>query len=143
VLFVNGFRRATSPPVTIALITNNPLCQRRLGLFRFLPNMLYAKENYMFIVSITYKTQLSEVDKYIDEHISYLEKYYALGKFIASGRKVPRTGGIILVNAANMNELDLILKEDPFNSANVADYEVTEFVPTMAATGFEAIKGYI
>jgi len=143
VLFVNGFRRATSPPVTIALITNNPLCQRRLGLFRCLPNMLYAKENYMFIVSITYKTQLSEVDKYIDEHISYLEKYYALGKFIASGRKVPRTGGIILVNAANMNELDLILKEDPFNSANVADYEVTEFVPTMAATGFEAIKGYI
>jgi len=97
----------------------------------------------MFIVSLTYKTELSEVDKYIDEHISYLEKHYALGKFIASGRKVPRTGGIILVNAANMNELDSILKEDPFNIANVADYEVTEFIPTMAAAEFEAIKDYI
>jgi len=97
----------------------------------------------VFIVSLTYKTELSEVDKYIDEHITYLEKHYALGKFIASGRKVPRTGGIILVNAANKDELDLILKEDPFNIANVADYEVTEFIPTMAATEFEAIKGCI
>jgi len=105
--------------------------------------MLYATESWMFIVSLTYKTELSEVDKYIDEHICYLEKHYALGKFIASGRKVPRTGGIILVNAKNVNELDLILKEDPFKIANVADYEVTEFVPTMAAAGFEAIKGYI
>ena len=97
----------------------------------------------MFIVALTYKTELSEVDKFIDEHISYLEKHYALGKFIASGRKVPRTGGIILVNAANMNELNLILKEDPFSIANVADYEVTEFIPTMAAAGFEAIKDCI
>jgi len=97
----------------------------------------------MFILSLTYKTQLSEVDQYIDEHISYLEKNYTLGKFIASGRKVPRTGGIILVNAANMNELDSILKEDPFNIANVTDDEVTEFIPTMVAAGFEAIKDYI
>ena len=36
-LFVNGFRRATSPPVTIASITNNPVCQGRLGLVRCFP----------------------------------------------------------------------------------------------------------
>jgi len=34
VLFVNGLRRATSPPVTIASITNNPVHQGRLGLVR-------------------------------------------------------------------------------------------------------------
>jgi len=34
VLFVNAFRRATSPPVSIALITNNPVGQGRLGLVR-------------------------------------------------------------------------------------------------------------
>jgi len=97
----------------------------------------------VFIVSLTYKAELSEVDKHIDDHIVYLEKYYALGKFIASGRKVPRTGGIILVNAASIEELNSILVEDPFHTANVANFEVTEFVPTMAATGFEAIKNCI
>ena len=97
----------------------------------------------MFIVSLTYKTELSEVDKHIDAHITYLEKYYAFGKFIASGRKVPRTGGIILINVSTKAEVDIIIKEDPFNIANVANYEVTEFIPTMAAKEFDAIKSCI
>jgi len=83
---------------------------------------------------------LTEVDKHIDAHIAYLEKYYALGKFIASGRKVPRTGGIILVNAANIDELTAIIEEDPFHIANLANYEVTEFIATMTAKAFEAFK---
>ena len=94
----------------------------------------------MFIVSLTYIAKLSEVDKYIDDHVIYLEKYYACGKFIASGRKVPRTGGIILVNGSNRAEVDEIIEKDPFNIAHVASYEVTEFIPTMAAKEFEAIK---
>jgi len=97
----------------------------------------------VFIVSLTYKSELSEVDKYIEAHVTFLEKYYASGKFIASGRKVPRTGGIILLNAANKAEVDSIIKEDPFHIANVADYEVTEFVPTMASKEFDAIKNCI
>ncbi|WP_153447086.1 YciI family protein [Vibrio algicola] len=97
----------------------------------------------MFIVSLTYKSELSEVDKLISEHVTFLEKYYALGKFIASGRKVPRTGGIILVNASNKDEVETIVKEDPFHIADLANYEITEFVPTMAAKEFEAIKNCI
>ncbi|MEG3753105.1 YciI family protein [Psychromonas arctica] len=97
----------------------------------------------MFIVSLTYKVELSEVDKLISDHIVFLEKYYALGKFIASGRKVPRIGGVILVNASNKEEVGSIIKEDPFHIANVANYQVTEFIPTMAAKEFDAIKNCI
>jgi uncharacterized protein YciI len=105
--------------------------------------LLYATERSVFIVSLTYKSELSEVDKLINEHVKFLEKYYASGKFIASGRKVPRTGGIILVNAFNKAEVDAIVKEDPFYIANVANYEITEFVPTMASKEFESIKNCI
>ena len=97
----------------------------------------------MFIVSLTYKMGLSEVDKYIEDHIIFLKKYYASGEFIASGRKEPRTGGIILVNASTKLEVDRIIKEDPFHIANVANYDVTEFIPTMAAKEFDAIKNCI
>ena len=83
---------------------------------------------------------MSEVDKYIEAHVTFLEKYYAAGKFIASGRKVPRTGGVILINATNKAEVDSIIKEDPFYIANLADYQITEFIPTMAAKEFDAIK---
>jgi len=97
----------------------------------------------VFIVSLTYKSELSEVDKLIGEHVTFLEKYYASGKFIASGGKVPRTGGIILVNASNKDEVDAIVKEDPLHISNVANYEIIEFVPTMASKEFESIKNCI
>jgi uncharacterized protein YciI len=86
---------------------------------------------------------LSEIDKLINDHVTFLEKFYASGKFIASGRKVPRIGGIILVNASNKDEVETIIKEDPFHIANVANYEITEFIPTMAAKEFDAIKSCI
>ena len=94
----------------------------------------------MFVVSLTYKTDISEVEKHIEAHITYLEKYYAADKFIASGRKVPRTGGVILVNLDDRAELDRILAEDPFFVADVAHYDVTEFIPTMVGKGFESLK---
>ena len=97
----------------------------------------------MFIVSLTYKVELCEVDQYIEAHISFLETYYAANKFIASGRKEPRTGGVILINAQDKAEVDAIIKEDPFYIADVAHYDVTEFIPTMAAKEFEAIKDLI
>ncbi len=49
----------------------------------------------MFVVSIEYKVNLSEVDKLIPEYIEFLDKLYEKGNFLASGRKVPRIGGVL------------------------------------------------
>lgn len=84
----------------------------------------------MFIINLTYKTELEKVDQFIEPHIDYLNKQYELGHFIASGRKVPRTGGIILSNVASRSELEKIIELDPFKKYDLADYEITEFVPS-------------
>ena len=84
----------------------------------------------MFIVSLNYIGKLSEVDKYLEDHIDYLNRYYELGIFIASGRKVPRTGGVILAQAKDRTALEGILNDDPFIIYNLADYELTEFIPS-------------
>lgn len=97
----------------------------------------------MFVVSITYKVELSEVDQHIEAHVAYLKEQYKNGNFLASGRKVPRTGGVILAKAESREKLDAILEADPFFQANVADYDVTEFVPTMTAEGLDGLKEFI
>ncbi len=94
----------------------------------------------MFIVALTYKVDLSEVEKHIDAHIHYLEKYYDCGCFLASGRKVPRSGGVILAQAESHEALDAVIKEDPFFTEGVADYEVTEFVVSKSAAGLERLR---
>lgn len=77
----------------------------------------------MFIISHTYKGPLELADPYLKAHAEFLNKQYEPGNFLASGRKAPRTGGIILSTVADKNELVKIIEEDPFKKNQLADYE--------------------
>lgn len=94
----------------------------------------------MFLISLNYNCQLEEVDRYVDDHAAFLKEEYQKGSFILSGRKVPRTGGIILSNLKSKDELEEILANDPFNQAGIAEYSITEFAPSMTAEGLEVLK---
>jgi len=93
----------------------------------------------MFIVSLTYLKSLEEVDRHLDAHVSYLKQEYANGSFVASGRKVPRTGGVILSRLKSRQELEAVLAKDPFAQAGIAEYEITEFAASMVAPGYEQL----
>jgi len=84
----------------------------------------------MFIINLTYKTELEQIEQFLNGHIEFLNKQYELGHFLASGRKVPRTGGIILSNIESKSELEKIIEKDPFRKHELADYELIEFVPS-------------
>ncbi|OIQ26521.1 YciI family protein [uncultured Vibrio sp.] len=84
----------------------------------------------MFIISLDYQVPLEQVDQFVPEHIDYLNKHYAEGHFILSGRKEPRTGGVILSTVSDRSELNDILALDPFYREGLATYEITEMVPS-------------
>ncbi len=94
----------------------------------------------MYIVNLSYIKPLDEVDALLEEHVEFLTRQYEKGIFIVSGRKVPRTGGIILVRNISLEELDSVFNEDPFMVNGIADYEVIQFIPTMMAHGLEGLK---
>ncbi|AAK76784.1 uncharacterized protein YciI [Clostridium acetobutylicum] len=91
----------------------------------------------MFILLLKYIKPVEEVDKELENHIKYLNKYYSLGKFICSGRRNPRIGGVILCKAESQKEVKEILEKDPFYLKNIAEYEIIDFSPTKYAEGFE------
>lgn len=84
----------------------------------------------MFIISLSYKKDLSEVEKYIESHVQFLDKYYSEKKFIFSGRKNPRTGGVIVARNVDRKTLQKIISEDPFYQNDIANYDITEVIPT-------------
>ena len=86
----------------------------------------------MFIVLLTYKLPLAEVERHLAAHREYLDRQYAAGTFLCSGPQNPRTGGVILCRAADR------AAEDPFRIHGVADYEIIEFSPVKRLPGFEA-----
>ena len=92
----------------------------------------------MFVVKLTYRRPIEEVESHLAEHVEFLNAQYDAGVFIASGRRVPRTGGVILANGVEKAELEKILELDPFKREQIAEYEVIEFVPTKMKAGLEA-----
>ena len=84
----------------------------------------------MFIANLKYKKSIEEVNKVLEAHLEYLDKYFEKGKFICTGKKsFPELGGVILFDSNNLEEAEKILYEDPFYIEEIADYEIIEFQP--------------
>ena len=82
----------------------------------------------MFIVTITYTQPIEAIEAKTAEHREWLDQHVASGLIIAGGPMVPRTGGILVVRSGGTKEeLETLLKADPFHVHGLADYAVTEF----------------
>ena len=102
--------------------------------------MPVIRPHAMFIVTLTYLKPVEEIDALMHDHVEWLNKGYADGLFIASGRRVPRTGGVILARSGDAAGLDAFLAEDPFVIHGAARCDVVEFTPSMTAPGAEVLK---
>lgn len=93
----------------------------------------------MFVVQLTYKVNIEEVNKYLAAHREFLDYYYKQGLLIASGPMKPRTGGIIIAASNNREEVETIFLKDPFYLAEIAEYQFIEFLPIKYCKELEAL----
>ncbi|EHQ26038.1 YciI family protein [Mucilaginibacter paludis] len=95
----------------------------------------------MFIIDLNYIVPLEELDHHMAEHVKFLHKYYKKGIFVASGRKVPRTGGIILALADDEAAVKKIMLEDPFTRHELAEYTLTHFLTSQYHPDLQTLLG--
>ena len=81
----------------------------------------------MFIIELTYTAPLTEIDAHMSAHVKFLKKHYAAGDFVVSGRKNPRDGGIIVAVGESREQVEAIIREDPFVARGLAEFRVIEF----------------
>ncbi|WP_309051871.1 YciI family protein [Streptomyces sp.] len=94
----------------------------------------------MFVLELTYTAPVERVDALLDAHVAWLDEQYAAGVFIASGRKNPRDGGIILAAGVDRAEVEKIAAADPFSVEGVCAYRITEFYATRTAEDLSAYR---
>ena len=87
----------------------------------------------MFVIELSYKVDLAQIDAHMTAHVRFLKKCYAAGNFLVSGRKIPRDGGIILAVGKSRDEIEAIIREDPFHTHGLADFRIIEFRATQRA----------
>lgn len=89
----------------------------------------------MYVVEFHNLRPNDEVDENIDEHRAFLAKHAAAGVIVAAGPKIPRTGGMIIVDNIPREQLDKLLSEDPFLRRGSARCEVIEFKSNFRCPG--------
>jgi uncharacterized protein YciI len=81
----------------------------------------------MFVIELIYKVDLGEIDAHMSAHVAFLNKHYADGTFVISGRKIPRDGGVILAVGKDRAHIESIVRDDPFHQHGLAEFRVIEF----------------
>src|SRR5262245_19350922 len=92
----------------------------------------------MFVIELIYKAPLADIDKHMPAHVRFLKKYYGSGHFLVSGRKIPRDGGIILAVGQSREEIEAIIREDPFCARGLADFRIIEFRASQKADDIQS-----
>ncbi|MFF4545881.1 YciI family protein [Streptomyces sp. NPDC001435] len=94
----------------------------------------------MFVLDLIYTAPLEAVDAVMPAHVAWLDEQYEKGLFLASGRKDPREGGVILAVAEDRARIEELAAGDPFVAAGVCAYRITEFIATKTAPGLERYR---
>lgn len=93
----------------------------------------------MFVLILDYKLGLDAVERHLPAHIDWLKQGYADGLLLASGRQVPRTGGVILARG-DRAAVEALAARDPFVVHGVATCRLVEFAPTMTVPELASLR---
>ena len=93
----------------------------------------------IYVVVLTYVRPLEEIDEQIPAHVEWLKRGYADGVFIASCRRIPRTGGVILAKSDNLEQLQARLSQDPFQQYGLASADVIPFDASMTSLPLQGL----
>jgi uncharacterized protein YciI len=83
----------------------------------------------MFVVVTKYLKPTEEVAEHIAGHREWAQACYASGYFLASGRRMPPEGGIVIARAESRDDLERLLADDPFAKHGLIEtttYEIGE-----------------
>ncbi|MEU8520886.1 YciI family protein [Streptomyces sp. NBC_01216] len=94
----------------------------------------------MFVLELTYTAPVERVDALLDAHVEWLDAQYAAGVFLASGRKNPRDGGVIIAAGVDREAIERIAAADPFSTEGVCAYRITEFYATKTAPELDSYR---
>lgn len=83
----------------------------------------------MFLIVLDYVAGLSDVDAALGAHNAWLDEQYKAGLFLASGRREPRVGGVILAHG-DRTQIEAAVANDPFGVRGLAKHTVIEFHPS-------------
>ena len=81
-----------------------------------------------FIVEGTLKTEQVE-ENTMNKHKAYSQKAMDAGVIVMSGLKSDMSGGLFIMKAESLEQVEEYLSAEPFKVAGIQEYRVIEYMP--------------
>lgn len=94
----------------------------------------------IYVAILSYIRPLEEIDAQIPAHLEWLREGYEDGIFLASGRRIPRTGGVILARGETLDGLKARMQKDPFQRLGLATVEIIPFEASMTSDTLSGLR---
>lgn len=92
------------------------------------------------VVTLTYVAPLDAIDAAMTDHVAWLTQGYDAGLIVASGRRTPRTGGIVILRGEH-DAVAALVATDPFVARGLATAAVTAFTASMCTPALADLLG--
>ena len=87
----------------------------------------------MFVVLLKFSANKANASQFMDGHNAWLRDGFEKGSFLLAGTIQPKLGGAIVAHNATLEQIQEIVKKDPFVSENVVAAEILEITPSKTA----------
>jgi len=91
----------------------------------------------MFVVLLKFSTNKANASQFMEGHNSWLKDGFAKDTFLLAGTIQPKLGGAILAHNATLEQIQAIVKEDPFVFEGVVTAEIIEITPSKTVPQME------
>lgn len=81
----------------------------------------------MFVLLSRFLRPPNEIGRSLEPHGEWVQRHYASGHFLVSGRRDPWIGGVIVARAESEQEVLAALATDPLQQLGLVAYEIIAF----------------
>lgn len=87
----------------------------------------------MFVVLLKFSANKAKASQFMEGHNAWLRDGFEKGVFLLAGTIQPKLGGAIVAHSATLEQIQEIVKKDPFVTENIVVAEIIEITPSKTA----------
>jgi len=97
----------------------------------------------LYVAVSDYHVPLDQIDAHLEEHRSWILAEYVSGRVLASGRRTPPVGGVLIFRADSQEDAETFASMDPFVARGFLSYRVVGFNATPAPWRSAAFAAFV
>jgi len=83
----------------------------------------------MYIILLKFSENKHRAGAFMDAHKAWIKRGFGENVFLLAGSLQPNVGGVLLAHNSSLEDIQIMVDEDPFVQENIVTAEILEVTP--------------